>query len=259
MPEGDTIHRAATRVGSVLSGRAPQEILTPHARHRLERWPERLAGRIVRSVDAHGKHLFLRFDGGLTLHSHLRMTGAWHVGRVGEGWRRSSRRAWLVLRSEGWEVVQFDGPVLELMSDARARRDPRLAGLGPDVLGERFDEGLFLRRLREEDPTRPIGDALLNQRTVAGIGNLWKAEACFAAAIDPWRPVSEVGEQEALAVVGFAREAMRVSAAGDAVSARPSAVYRRAGMPCPRCRTPIRQRGQWEDNRLTFWCPGCQQ
>jgi endonuclease-8 len=257
MPEGDTIHHAATRIRAVLEERVPEEILTPQPRHSADRWRERLAGRAVRAVDAHGKHLFLRFDGGLTLHSHLRMTEAWAVYGEGERWRRSRRRAWLVLRVPGFDVVEFDGPVLELMPDSRTRSHPHLAGLGQDVLGEVFDGERFLRRLRADDPTRPIGDALLNQRNVAGIGNRWKSEACFAVGIDPWRALGEVSDEEALALVGFAREHMTQSAR-DGFIARPSAVYRLAGRPCPRCGSRIRQRGQWEDNRLIFWCPGCQ-
>jgi endonuclease VIII len=257
MPEGDTIHRAAARIGAVLVRRVPERILTPQPRHAADRWPERLAGRAVRAVDAHGKHLFVRFEGGLTLHSHLRMTGAWGVHREGERWRRAARRAWLVLRCGGWEVVEFDGPVLVLMSDARTRSDPRLATLGQDVLGERFDVERFLRLLRREDPGRPIGDALLDQRMVAGIGNVWKSETCFAAGIDPWRPLGKVSDEEALALLGFAREHMR-SSARDGPGARPGAVYGRAGRPCPRCGSPIHRRGQGENNRQTFWCPGCQ-
>jgi endonuclease VIII len=257
VPEGDTIHHAAARIRSVLQGRVPEEILTPHPRHHFARWPQRLAGSAVQAVDAHGKHLFLRFDGGLTVHSHLRMTGMWGVYREGERWRRARRRAWLVLRCNGCEVVQFDGPVLELMSDARTRSDPRLGALGQDVLGESFDTGAFIARLREDDPTRPIGDALLDQRTVAGIGNVWKAECCFALGVDPWRALAEVGDEEALALVGFAREHMRTSAR-EGLRARPRAVYNRAGQPCPRCGATIRARGQGESNRVTYWCPGCQ-
>jgi len=257
VPEGDTIHHAAMRIRAVLEQRIPTEILTPQPRHHHGRWPEQLAGRRVGAVDVHGKHLFLRFEGGLTVHSHLRMTGSWAVYGPGQPWRRSRRRAWLVIREGDREVVQFDGPVLELLSDARSRRDPRLARLGPDVLGESFDERLFLRNLRAEDPRRPIGDSLLNQRILAGIGNLWKAEACFAAEVDPWRATGEVDDEQALRIVGFARERMSQSAR-DGFEARPRAVYRRAGEPCPRCATPIRQRGQWDDNRITFWCPGCQ-
>jgi endonuclease VIII len=257
MPEGDTIHHAAARIRAVLEGRVPEEILTPHPRHQRDRWPERLAGRAVRSVDARGKHLFLRFDGGLTLHSHLRMTGAWDVHREGERWRRARRRAWLVLRHGGWEVVQFDGPLLELKSDARTRADRRLLALGPDVLGADFDTALFMARLRAQDRGRPIGEALLNQRTVAGIGNEWKCESCFAVGIDPWRAIGKLSDAEALALIEFAREHMQVSAR-EGWSARPHAVYGRAGLPCPRCGTEIRKRGQGEDNRMTYWCPACQ-
>jgi endonuclease-8 len=241
----------------VLEARVPEEIRTPHPRHRLDRWPQRLAGCAVRAVDAHGKHLFLRFDGGLTVHSHLRMTGSWGVYRAGERWRRARHRAWLVLRCGGWEVVEFDGPVLELVSDARTRSDPRLAALGPDLLARSFDPHAVLARLRKDDPGRPIGEALLNQHTVAGIGNVWKSECCFAARVDPWRALSDVSDDEVLALVGFAREHMPASAR-DGSRARPRAVYKRAGQPCLRCGTAIRRRGQGENNRVTYWCPGCQ-
>jgi endonuclease VIII len=257
MPEGDTILYAARKVGAVLVDREIREIETPQPRHGMARWPERLAGRGVRSVDAYGKHLFIRFAGDLTLHSHLRMTGKWGVYRRGERWRRGRHRAWLVIRTDEHEVVEFDGPVLELMTESRTRFDQRLAALGPDVLGPELDEGAFLRRLREDDPTRGIGDALLDQRNVAGIGNLWKAEACWSAGIDPWRALQAVSDEEALEIVQAARTDMRdaVEKNGLRVKRR---VYDRAGLPCPRCRTPIRARGQGDDNRTTFWCPGCQ-
>lgn len=211
----------------------------------------------MRSVDAYGKHLFLRFEGDITLHSHLRMTGAWGIYREGERWRRAARRAWLVLRWQSWEVVEFDGPVLELMRESRTRFDRRLATLGQDVLGESFDMERFIRRLRADDPNRPIGDALLDQRTVAGIGNVWKAETCFAAGIDPWRPLARVSDEEAVMLVSIARAGMSRSVR-EGISARPRAVYRQAGEPCSRCGSPIAQRHQGDENRLTFWCPGCQ-
>jgi endonuclease VIII len=257
MSEGDCIHRAAGRLRTVLEGHVPEEILAPHPRHRAHGWPEQLRGRAVRSIDAHGKHLFLRFEGNLTLHSHLRMTGLWDVYRTGQRWRRASRRAWLVLRRDGWEVVEFDGPVLELTSDARIRSDPRLAALGQDVLGESFDTDRFLSRMRADDPARPIGDALLNQNTVAGIGNLWKAELCFAAGINPWRALGEIADEEAAVLVNLARKLMRESVRHGS-GARPRAVYGRAGLPCPRCGTIVRQGRQGDNNRTTFWCPGCQ-
>jgi endonuclease-8 len=258
MPEGDTIHNAARRIRAVLLDQTPDQILAPHPRHQADAWPERLAGRAVRAVDAHGKHLFVRFDGDLTLHSHLRMTGAWGVHREGARWKRARRRAWLVMRAGAWEVVQFDGPVLELMRESRTRFDRRLAALGQDVIGASFDEQAFLRRLRAEDPQRSVGDALLDQRIVAGIGNVWKSESCFAAEVNPWRPLGHLRDEQALAVVRFARQRMRESADGDGFSSRPRAVYRRGAMPCQRCATPIRQHGQGDDNRVTYWCPACQ-
>src|SRR5215207_9701159 len=257
MPEGDTILHAARRVGAALVGREIVSIETPQARHARDGWPERLAGRPVRSVDSHGKHLFVRFEGELTLHSHLRMGGKWGVYRRGERWRRSPRRAWFVVRTPDHEVVQFDGPVLELMTESRTRFDQRLAALGPDILGEQMDEPSFLRRLREDDPTRGIGDALLDQRNIAGIGNIWKSESCFAAGIDPWRRVRDVSDAEALAIVRTARPAMQASAEHGGARLEPL-VYERAGLPCPRCGQILRARGQGDDNRTTYWCAGCQ-
>ena len=255
VPEGDTIHRAARRVGQALVGRPIREIATPQARHRLDRWPERLRGRSVRAVDAHGKHLFLRFTGDLTLHSHLRMGGMWGVYEKGRRWRRSPRRAWLVIRTDQHDVVQFDGPVLELMTESRTRFDRRLAALGPDVLAGELDEAGFLRRLREDDPTRGIGEALLDQRNLAGIGNIWKSESCFGAGVDPWRRTAEVSDEEALAIVRAAREAMLASI----TAGNPAPwVYERTGRPCLRCGARVRARGQGDDNRTTYWCPGCQ-
>ena len=257
MPEGDTIHYAASRIRPVLEGQVPDELRTPHPRFARDRWPERLGGRAVRAVEARGKHLLLRFEGDLTLHSHLRMTGSWRVLPEGARWPRSPRRAWLVIRRGDRVVVQFDGPVLELMTDGRSRFDQRLAGLGPDIVGTDWDERRFLRRLRDDDPTRPIGDALLDQRTLAGIGNLWKVEGCFLAGVDPWRPVQRVSDDEALAIVRACRPRMQQSAR-DGVQDRFKVIYGRAGRPCPRCGTPIAQRPQGLDNRLTYWCPGCQ-
>jgi len=258
MPEGDTILRAAKRMRPVLEGVVPEEIRTPQPRHARDRWPERLRGRAVTKVDTHGKHLFLRFEGDLVLHSHLRMTGAWAVYPHGARWRRASRRAWLVIRAGGHEVVEFDGPVLELMTQGRTRFDQRLAALGPDVLAETFDADRFLARLRADDPTRGIGDALLDQRIVAGLGNIWKAEGCWGAQLDPWRPLREVSDDEAIAAIAAARPRMLAAADQAFPRAEDRNVYDRAGRPCPRCGTPVEARGQGDDNRTTFWCPGCQ-
>jgi endonuclease VIII len=257
VPEGDTIAYAANRIRPVLLGHVPDEILTPQPRHALDRWPDRLAGRAVSSVDTHGKHLFLRFEGGLALHSHLGMTGMWGVYGPGRRWGRSRARAWIVLRRGEHHVVEFDGPLLELVTEGRTRFDRRLAQLGPDVLAGEFDAERFLRLLRADDQTRPIGDALLDQRNVAGIGNIWKAEGCWEAAVDPWRPVRSVSDAEALAIIEGMRPRMARSAEQGPRSIQ-ARVYGLAGRPCPRCGARIQAGGQGDANRTTYWCPGCQ-
>jgi endonuclease-8 len=265
MPEGDTIHNAAKRVGAALVGRDIRSIETPHPRHGKDRWPEKLAASGVRSVDARGKHLFVRFDNGLTLHSHLRMGGAWGVYPRGGRWHRSHRNAWLVIRTDDHEVVQFGGPVLELVTDSRTRFDRRLALLGTDIISDDFDEDAYLRRLRENDPTRGVGDALLDQRIVAGIGNVWKNEACFFAGVSPWRRIGDISDDEALELVRCIREPMQRSAerGGKIITywgqgGGHNWVHGREGMPCRKCGTTVRMRGQGDDNRNTFWCPACE-
>jgi endonuclease-8 len=257
VPEGDTIHRIAARLRLLLVGVVPDEIATPHPRHALDRWPQRLSGCAVRAVDAHGKHLFLRFEGELTLHSHLRMSGAWATYVGGERWRRSPSRAWLVLRVGERRAVQFDGPVLELTSEHRARHDPRLLALGTDVLGEHLDELVVVSRMRAGDPARAIGEVLLDQRVLAGIGNVWKSESCFAVGLDPWRPIGKTGDEELVELLRFARSRMALCVR-EGFGARPRAVYKRAGLPCPRCGKRINVRSQGEDARSTYWCGSCQ-
>jgi endonuclease-8 len=260
MPEGDTIHHAANRIRPILTGLVPDEVATLHPRFRADRWPERLAGRAVAAVDALGKHLFLRFEGDLVVHSHLRMTGSWGTFGPGQPWRKGRHRAWLVLRAAGHEVVQFDGPVLELMTASRARSDQRIAALGPDILGPEWgetQEARFLRRLREDDPTRPIGDALLDQRTVAGLGTVWRTEGCFLAGVNPGRPTARVTDEEALEIVRAVRPRMQRSAV-EGFHERFKAIYGHDGRPCPRCGANVRRGGLWEDNRPAYWCDGCQ-
>jgi len=256
MPEGDTIYGAAQRIRTALVGKEIDSIET-HERFARDRWPERLDGRAVRAVDSKGKHLFIRFDGDLTLHSHLRMNGWWGVYPRGLRWAKSPRRAWLVIRTADHDVVQFGGPVLELMTDSRSRFDRRIVRLGPDIMAENFDEQRFLERLRQDDPSRGIGDALLDQRNLCGIGNLWKAEACFLAGLDPWRSVAELSADEALAAVRAVRPLMLRSGRGGG-HVRERMVFERTGQPCRRCGAKIRARGQGDDNRVTYWCPECQ-
>jgi len=257
MPEGDTIALAAARIRPVLEGVVPDSVATPQRRHARDRWPARLEGRKVNAVRTHGKHLFLDFEGDLTIHSHLRMTGAWSVTQPQAKTRRSRNRAWLIIRASGQEVINFDGPVLELMTKSRSRSARHLAQLGPDVLAEQFDSQKFLRRLREDDPTRGFGDALLDQQTIAGIGNIWKAETCWGAGIDPWRAIGDIADSEALNAIELVRPRMMASAAGHERDIK-RGVYARGGRECTRCGERIKSRGQGDDNRITWWCPGCQ-
>jgi endonuclease-8 len=251
MAEGDTILRTARRLEATLAGRK-LGVRAGNARGRAA-GIERLDGMTLGGAEARGKHLLLRFDD-LVLHSHLGMSGSWQVGRRGERRRKPGSAAWAVLWDEEVEAVQFGGPTLRVLSASHLRRDPQLARLGPDVLAPGFDADRVVRSLRAE-PDRRLGDALLDQRLVAGIGNIFKSEACFAARLNPWRPVVELSDEELREALGAARRLMEESVA----RGRPRpAVYRRSGRPCPACRTPIAARGQGDANRRTYWCPRCQ-
>ena len=240
MPEGDALRRAADRLQVLVGQRVAVE--TPHPRAAVKGLAERLDGHVLEAVDAVGKNLLLRFDGGLVLHSHLRMTGRWRVDPRG-GSRRVGR-PWLVLRGDTHEGVLWNGPVLELRRDA-------VSHLGPDILDAVPDLAPF----RAQPPSRQIGDVLLDQRVVAGIGNLWKAEALWEARVSPWRPLGDVGDDELRATLQAAHRLMRTSVEG----ARPlRRCYRRAGRPCPRCSTLIRSYPQGDDARTAYWCPKCQ-
>jgi endonuclease-8 len=237
----------------MLAGEHPAARASPGR----ERWPPRLQGRAVERVQTRGKYLLLHFEGGLVLLSHLRMSGSWGVFRPGQQWHRARSRAWIVLVHDEHAVVEFDGPVLELMTEGRARLDQRLSQLGPDVLAAQFDGPRFLARLRDDDPTRPVGEALLDQRNLAGIGNIWKSEGCWEARVDPGRPIGAVRDGEALAIVAGLRPRMLASGLKGPRHGSLK-VYRLPGRPCPRCGAPIQVQRQGDANRSTYWCPACQ-
>ena len=218
---------------------------TPHPRGAATGVAGRLDGRVLEAAEARGKNLLLRFDGGRTLRTHLRMSGRWRVLRTDQAVRG---RPLLVLRGSDHTGVLFGGAVLEL-TDRRVRR------LGPDILADPPDLAGMLANLRAADQGRQVGEALLDQRLVAGIGNLWRAEALWRGRLSPWPALREVGDEELRAALAEAASLMRASLAGR----RPArAVYRRAGKPCLRCGTAIRSGGQGDDNRIAYWCPGCQ-
>ena len=246
MPEGDSLRRAARKLQVLVGERVAVE--TPHPRAAAQLAAERLDGRRLENVEAVGKNLFLSFEGGLVLRSHLRMSGRWQVVERG-GPRRG--RPWLVLSGAEREAVLWNGPVLEL-SDAPGRRRGRL---GPDILDDPPDLDAMVANLRREHGARELGDALLDQRLVAGIGNLWKAEALWHARLSPWLRLEAVDDEELERALGEAARLMRASLEDGRQS---RFVYRKAGRPCPRCGTAIRSRGQGDDNRTAYWCHSCQ-
>ena len=244
MPEGDSLHRVAGRLQVLVGERVSAE--SPNPRGLATGVARAIDGRRLERVDAVGKNVLLRFEG-VVVRSHLRMNGRWRVRRVDteSAWRGSP---WLVLRAGVWEATQWNGPVLELGAGG-ART------LGPDLLAPETDVAALTRRLRRVDQSHLVGEALIDQRVVAGIGNMWLAETLWHARVSPWARLAEVGDAELGGALEWARAEMRAAVAGS----RPGrAVYKRAGRGCRRCGEVILSRGLGDANRTAYWCPRCQ-
>jgi endonuclease-8 len=257
MPEGDTLFRTAAGLRPFLVGR---DVLSARAQGPgAVPQVHRLIGKRVDAVEAQGKNLLIRFDGGLELRTHLRMNGSWHRYRPGERWRRPPGRARLVLEVDGAVAVCFDAPVVELFESRAAPLHPALSTLGPDLLKPDFDAGEARRRLRSpERRGMSIGAALLDQRAMAGLGNIWRNETLFAERVDPFATVADLDDATLDRLIATSRRLLSASA-GLAPGRAPTRVYRRMGRPCPRCRTPIRSAPlSGEMPRTTYWCPSCQ-
>jgi endonuclease-8 len=244
MPEGDSLHRAARRLQVLVGERL--EVEAPHPRAQAEQVAERLDGRVLVSAEALGKNLVLRFEGGIVLRSHLRMSGRWTVRPRGQS---HVGRPWLVLRGTRAEGILWNGPVIELHTRA-------LAALGPDILAAPPDFAAMLARMRRVDGTLRLGEVLQNQRIVAGIGNMWMAEALWRARISPWSRLRDVSEEDRRRALETAATLMRASV--DSGRALGKQVHARAGRPCGRCGTRIKSWGQGDANRIVYWCPVCQ-
>ncbi|TMG25470.1 MAG: Fpg/Nei family DNA glycosylase [Chloroflexi bacterium] len=252
MPEGDTLFRTAVGLRPHLVGKT---ITSARARQPGPQ-AERLVGSTVQSVEAVGKNLLVRFDNGLEVRTHLRMNGSWHRYRPGERWRRPASRARLVLEVPGTVAVCFDAPVVELFESRAEEIHPALRGLGPDLLSPEFDPAEATRRLRAPDrATHPIAEALVDQRALAGIGNIWKSETLFAERIWPFTPVGDLPEE---ALEGLVRTAGRKLVASAGSHAERAEVYGRAGRPCRRCGATVVSRQHGDLRRTTYWCPSCQ-
>ena len=242
MPEGDTIWRTAHALDQALAGHELVRFEAPRLRFRP--FP---AGTVVDGAEAAGKHCLIRFDDGRVLETHMRMTGSWHLYRPGERWRKKPAAMRALIEVPGWVAVCFAAPVVELTAE------PAVDHLGPDLCRPDADLDEAARRVAADG--RTIGEALLDQRNAAGIGNMWKAEACFACGIDPFTPAAALAPEDHRRVLDVAARFLRASSAGEQ---RPMMVYGRRDRPCRRCGTTIAWAPQGEQRRGTYWCPACQ-
>ena len=270
MPEGDTIHRAARTLHTTLSGQRIERFESVLAQLTRVDADAPIAGRLVERVEARGKHLLMWLEGGLILRTHMRMHGSWHIYRPGERWHRPRHEMRIVIETAPYVAVAFAVPVAEFVEATTVEREGPVAELGPDLLSSTFDAAEAVARLQARADLE-IADALLDQRAVAGIGNVFKSEVLFAARVNPFTPVRALGGDALARIVAIAVRQMRANV-GDAGAAAtggrtttnrldPSArlwVYGRRGLPCRRCGTPIQRAKQGPDVRSTYWCDRCQ-
>jgi endonuclease-8 len=253
MPEGDVVWATARRLHQALAGRP----LT-RSDFRVPRLATAdLTGDVVTETVSAGKHLLTRTEGGLTVHTHLRMDGSWRVRPAAEP-MRDSHRIRLVLANADWRAIGYLLGVVELIRTSEERE--AVGHLGPDLLGPDWDRAEAVRRL-SADPGRPIGEALLDQRNLAGIGNVYKAELLFLRGVSPWQPTGEITDLGAMA--DLAHRLLEANkgrpghiTTGSMRRGEEHWVYGRRGRPCRRCGTAVRAQGQ--QDRITYWCPSCQ-
>ncbi len=261
MPEGDTLAKTAARLRPALVGRSLTRFEAPRLRGDAPK-----LGTVIEGVEARGKHLLIHFAGGLTLRTHLRMSGSWHVYREREPWRKPAYLARAVVGADGgWVGVCFAAPVVETYRRGGAVPDV-LAALGPDLcrsesLSDAVLDDIVARAAELGDPTASLGEALLDQRIAAGIGNVYKSEACFACRLDPTTAFGAVPEEARRRVWAMAARQLQANLGSGERRTHPAglAVYGRRGLPCHRCGTPVAMARHGELNRSTYWCPGCQQ
>jgi endonuclease-8 len=260
MPEGDTIYRTATTLRRWLGGRQVTSARTTAPNVGLGV----LVGDTVADVEPRAKHLLIRFESGRILHTHMRMTGSWHVYTRGERWHRPSAQARVVLETGERLAVCFSAPVVELLVPGGDRLHPVLAALGPDVLVEPLDLGEVRERVLRQPGSHEIGDVLLDQRVASGIGNIYRCEALFLDGIHPRRSLDEVGADAVVHTVETASRLMKTGASSNpGARTQPAGagrrrVYDRAGRPCPRCGAPITSGRVGSQARTAYWCPRCQ-
>ena len=272
MPEGDTIFRAARTMHRVLAGRvvARFDCVYPLVMRVADRHP--IVGRTIESVTSRGKHLLIVFSGGLVLHTHMRMNGSWHLYPDGAKWQRPLRDARVLVACEGVTAVGFTVPVVELLTERDLVRHRALRQLGPDLLAADFDPPIVAERVRARG-VDAVGDVLLDQRVVAGIGNVFRSEILFLSRVHPLRAVAGLSDVELGRVVEQARQQLRANVMDAAQTLSRAAgrrttrsldpeeklfVYGRGGRACRRCGATILSTKTGPDARIVYWCPTCQ-
>ncbi|MGI9030335.1 MAG: DNA-formamidopyrimidine glycosylase family protein [Ilumatobacteraceae bacterium] len=259
MPEGDTIHRAAAALRSAL---VDQKMLFFEAPRLVGLTPR--AGRTIERVESHGKHLEIEWDDGIILHTHMRMSGSWHLYRKGQSWLRNHRDVRALIEVDGWVAVCFNAPLVETYRHPDASRHPGRRALGPDLCRADAD----LRRcvdglLAYDDPHATIAEVLLDRRVFCGVGNVYRCEVLWVAELSPFASVGELPEADAVRLVNLAAQLLRANLRHAQRVTIPGvrgglAVYGRSGQPCQRCSSTVLSRRTGEFARTLYWCPGCQ-
>ena len=274
MPEGDTIYRAARTLNRAFAGQVVTKFESVLPRLNRVDFDSGVVGRTIEKVEADGKWMLIHFSGDLILLSHMLMSGSWHIYRPGEAWQRRAIDMRMLFETAAFVAVGFNVPVAEFHTAQSLARRPGFNRLGPSLLAAEFDEAAAAARLRAR-PEMEIGVALLTQSLLAGIGNVYKSEVCFACGVNPFRLAASLSEGEIAALVSTARKFLQANvleSSGDQIvtyhgmrrttgRSDPSErlwVYHRRGEPCRRCGTAIESRKQGIDARTTFWCPACQ-
>jgi endonuclease-8 len=273
MPEGDTIFRAARTLHRALAGKPVVQFESVFPALTRVHTDTPLTKQTIESVSAAGKHLLMRFSGGIVLRTHMRMNGSWHIYRPGEPWQRARREMRVLVATADFVAVGFNLPVAEFIAAGNVERHEELRRLGPDLLSEDFDEAEALQRMRER-PSELVADLLLNQRVMAGIGNVYKSEVLFTCRIYPFVAVKDLEDDALRCLIATGRRLLRLNVetslppmttygglrrtTGRDNPSERLWVYGRVGLPCRRCATRIKLKKHGPAARLTYWCPKCQ-
>jgi endonuclease-8 len=275
MPEGDTIFRAARALGRALGGRVITGFRSVYPLLTRFNDDTPLIGQTIDAVESRGKWVLMHFSGGATLATHMLMNGSWHIYKPGARWQAPARAARIVIETADYVAVGFNVPVAEMHTAESLRRERSIPAPAGDLLSGEFDTDTAVARIMAEGEGE-LGDVLLRQRVMAGVGNVFKSEVCFVTGLNPFRKVASLTEAQVREVVATAREQLAANVmedSGDRImtwrgvgrrttrSSDPSEslwAYGRTGEPCRKCGTPIESRMQGVDARMTYWCPNCQ-